>query len=392
MPVSRKPAPKPKLRAKRHQSARPLALFVATRKGAFVLRSDAARKRWTLSEPLQLGCVVHHVVQDPRDPRAFLMAVKTGHLGPTILRSADRGKTWTESTRPPAFPKAPEGTEGKAVEFTGWLTPSHASEPGTWYAGVAPHGLFRSRDGGDTWEGVEGFNRGVVEDPVISKYFGAVPESGFVHSILVDPRAAAHLYLGVSVGGSFESRDAGATWTPLNLGVAGFTPEKDPLYGHDPHCMAMHPLMPDRLWQQNHCGIYRLDRPGERWTRVGQAMPKDVGDIGFPIVLHPRDPDSAWVIPMDGTSVWPRTSPGGRPAVYRTSDAGISWQRQDRGLPKRAWFTVKRQAFAADIGDQLGLYFGTTSGEVWASRDEGRAWTQIAAHLPHIYAVTVATL
>ena len=182
--------------------------------------------------------------------------------------------------------------------------------------------------------------------------------------------------------------------TTANRGVAAdFSPEKDPLYGHDPHCMALHPLMPDRLWQQNHCGIYRLDRPGDVWTRVGKAMPKEVGDIGFPIVLHPRDPDTAWVIPMDGTRVWPRTSPGGRPAVYRTSDAGISWRRQDRGLPKRGWFTVKRQCFAADGADAsepLGLYFGTTSGEVWASHDEGRSWTQIAAHLPHIYAVTVA--
>jgi hypothetical protein len=117
-------------------------------------------------------------------------------------------------------------------------------------------------------------------------------------------------------------------------------------------------------------------------------MPRAIGDIGFPIVLHPRDPDTAWVFPMDGTTVWPRTSPGGRPAVYRTQDGGRTWRRQDRGLPReQAWYTVKRQAFAADGVDPVGLYFGTTSGEVWTSADEGRTWRCIAAHLPHIYSV-----
>ncbi len=367
-------------------------LLVGTRKGAFIYRGDRKRSTWTLDGPHFLGCVVHHLVQDPRDRRVLLMAVRTGHLGPTIQRSLDGGKTWKEATRPPAFLKAAEGETGRAVEFTCWLTPGHALEPGVWYAGVSPHGLFRSSDGGVTWDGVEGFNRGVVCDPAIAKFIHAVPEGGFTHSVLVDPRDPAHLYAALSVGGLFESRDAGASWTPLNRGIeADFLPSKDTPYGHDPHCVALHPLQPDRLWQQNHCGIYRLDRPGEAWTRVGRAMPREVGDIGFPIVPHPRDPDTAWVFPMDGTAVWPRTSPDGKPAVYRTSDAGASWQRQDRGLPRRhAWLTVKRQAFRADAGDPVGLCFGTTSGELWSSRDEGRTWTQLAAHLPHIFSVAAA--
>jgi photosystem II stability/assembly factor-like uncharacterized protein len=149
-------------------------------------------------------------------------------------------------------------------------------------------------------------------------------------------------------------------------------------------------LHPDRIYQQNHCGIYRMDRPEGRWVRIGENMPKEVGDIGFPVELHPRDPDVAWVFPMDGTDVWPRTSPEGRPAVYRTRDAGESWTRCDSGLPERAWFTVKRQAMTADNNDPVGLYFGTTSGEVWASKDEGSSWTCIAAHLPEIYSLEFA--
>jgi photosystem II stability/assembly factor-like uncharacterized protein len=210
--------------------------------------------------------------------------------------------------------------------------------------------------------------------------------------VLVDPRDARHMYVGLSVGGLFETLDQGATWKPLNEGLeSSFMPDPSVEVGHDPHCVALHPTRPDRLYQQNHCGIYRLERPARKWERVGRAMPKEVGDVGFGIVLHPRDPDTAWVFPMDGTDVWPRTSPGGKPAVYRTKDAGASWERQDAGLPReQAWFTVFRQALVADVCDPVGLAFGTTGGEVWASADEGGSWRQIAAHLPRIVSVTAA--
>ena len=189
----------------------------------------------------------------------------------------------------------------------------------------------------------------------------------------------------------FESTDGGADWAPLNAGVeAVFMPEPDPPFGHDPHCVRQHPAAPDRLYQQNHCGIYRIDRRSDRWERIGAAKPPEAGDIGFPVELHPRDPDTAWVFPMDGTDVWPRTSPDGRPAAYRTRDAGASWERCDAGLPERAWFTVKRQAMTTDAADPVGVYFGTTSGEVWVSADEGDSWRCAAAHLPEIYSIEVA--
>ena len=364
------------------------SLLIATRKGLWTLASDATRRTWRLAGPQFLGNIVHHAVQDPRDRKTLLVAARTGHLGPTVFRSTDRGRTWKEAATPPAF----KAGGARSVDHTFWLTPGHASQPGAWYAGTSPQGLFRSTDGGATWVGVDGFN----EHPKRKDWCGGdqdgTPDGPKLHSILVDPRDPKHLYIGMSGGGIFESTDAGADWHPLNEGVrADFMPNPYPEYGHDPHCMRMHPQMPDRLYHQNHCGIYRLDRPATRWTEIGVSMPKSVGSIGLPMVLHPRDPDTVWVFPMDGTSVWPRVSPGGKPAAYRSVNGGRTWQRQATGFPAaQAWWTVKRQAMTVDDAATVGVYFGTTSGEVWGSRDEGRTWKCLARHLPEIYAVEVA--
>ena len=372
----------------------PVALLIGTRKGAFILRGDPTRRMWKLSAPMFLGHIIHHAMLDPRDQRTLLVANSTGHLGPTVFRSKDFGKTWKEATAPPSFTKAAEGEKGLVVNHVFWLTPSNTSEPDVWYAGTSPQGLFRSDDGGQRWEGVKGFN----EHPLRPQWTGGeqdgTPDGPKLHSILVDPRNARHLYIGMSSGGVFESSDRGASWTPLNKGCrADFLPDPYPEYGHDPHCLLLHPLRPDRLYQQNHCGIYRMERPEGRWIRIGDNMPKKVGDIGFPMVLHPRDPDTAWVFPMDGGSVWPRVSPGGKPAAHITRDAGKTWTRQDKGFPRaNAWWTVKRQAMTADAHDSVGLYLGTTSGEVWASRTGGTSWTCLARHLPEIYSVEAAEL
>jgi photosystem II stability/assembly factor-like uncharacterized protein len=331
-------------------------------------------------------------VLDPRDGRTILMSARAGHLGPTIFRSTDGGATWKEAARPPAFPKAPEGQKGLTVRYVFALAPAHASEPNAWYAGVSPQALFRSEDGGDTWHSVDGFNFHPMRNTWAGREEDAPPDGATLHSIVVDPRDRRHLYIGMSGGGVFESTDGGAAWKPLNRGsVADFLPIKDPEFGQDVHHLVLHPLMPDRLYQQNHCGIYRMERAQGVWVRIGDNMPKPIGDIGFPIVLHPRDPDTAWVFPMDGTTVWPRTSPDGKPATYVTHDAGNSWQRQDRGLPpSQAWFTVKRLAMSVDNRDPVGVYFGTTSGEVWGSTNEGEDWTCLAMHLPEIYSLETA--
>ena len=372
----------------------PVLLLVGTRKGIFLLRSDAARSRWSLEGPHFLGHLAYHVVLDPRDGCTLLAATKTGHLGPALFRSTDLGKSWQEASSPPAFPKVEDGDGGRVVDHVFWLEPGLPGDPDVWYSGTSPPALFRSEDAGDTWSPVSGWNDHPNWGLWTEDGADGTPGGSLLHSINIDPRDPQHLYIGLSGGGVFESTDGGDSWKPLNRGCeANFNPVPEPEFGHDPHCLRLHPLAPDVLWQQNHCGIYRLERPSEVWERVGDNMPRDVGDIGFPIELHPRDPDTAWVFPMDGSDVWPRTSPDGKPAVYVTRDAGRSWLRRDAGLPREhAWLTVLRQAMTVDAHDPVGVYFGTTTGEVWASNDEGGEWTCVARNLPHVFSVEVAQL
>jgi photosystem II stability/assembly factor-like uncharacterized protein len=369
-----------------------ILLLVGTRKGGWLFHGDAARENWRCDGPHFLGQIVNHIVLDPRDGRTLVAATSTGHLGPTMHRSTDFGRSWQEAKRPPAFAKAPEGSTGRSVKHTFWLTPGHESEPNVWFAGTSPQGLFRSEDGGDTWEPFGALN----DDPQYRAWMGTeqdgTPDGPKLHSLSIDPRDGRHMYMGMSSGGVHESKDGGRSWAPLCQGlevVEGF--DASVLTFHDPHCVRLSPSNPDRLYQQNHCGIYRIDRPSTEWTRIGREMPQAVGDIGFPMVVHPRDADTAWVFPMDGQTVWPRTSPGGKPSAYVTRNGGKSWDRLDSGLPQeQAWWTVKRQAMTADAKDPVGLYFGTTGGQLWASRDEGARWAPIALDLPEIYAVETA--
>jgi photosystem II stability/assembly factor-like uncharacterized protein len=365
------------------------ALLVGTRKGAWILGADEQRSEWSAQGPMFLGHIVQHLVLDPRDRTTMLMAARTGHLGPTLMRSTDFGATWQEAKRPPAFARGDRLERSLRSVF--WLSPSTADEPDVWYAGGTPQGLFRTEDAGETWESVAGWNDHPEWKTWAEWPEENTPDGSMLHSINVDPRDPAHIYIGLSGGGVFESTDGGNDWAPLNAGsLALFFPDPEPEFGQDPHCMRLHPLRPDRLYQQNHCGIYRMERPEGRWVRVGDNMPRDVGDIGFPVELHPRDPDTVWVFPMDGTDVWPRTSPDGKPAVFVSRDAGESWTRCDVGLPPEAYWTVKRQAMTTDDRDPVGVYFGTTCGEIWGSTDEGANWTRLAEHLPEIYSVEFA--
>ncbi len=385
-PASRKASPAPTR----------LVLLIATRKGAWLFHGDARRKTWVADGPHFLGHNISHVQLDPRDGRTLLAAAKTGHLGPTIFRSTDWGRSWKEARQPPAFAQGAGGLPARSVDHTFWLTPGHASERDSWYAGTSPQGLFRSEDGGITWAPLPAVN----DDARFREWMGTVqdgtPDGPKLHSIIVDPRDPLHLVFGMSGGGVHESRDGGRSWAPLIQGlevVEGFDAAN--VSFHDPHCVRLCPSNPDRLYQQNHCGVYRIDRSGgaatDTWQRIGRRMPKRVGDIGFPMVVHPRDADTAWVFPMDGTTVWPRTSPEGSPAAYVTRNAGRTWQRLDRGLPEsQAWWTLKRQAMTVDAQASPALYLGTTSGELWIGHDEGARWSNIARHLPEIYAVEVA--
>ena len=202
-------------RSARVRSGRRVVVLVATRKGAWIYHGDAARKSWRADGPHFLGHIIQHVVLDPRDGRTLLAAAKTGHLGPTVFRSTDFGRNWKEAAKPPAFAKAPEAQKGRAVDHTFWLTPCHANEPDAWYAGTSPQGMFRSDDGGVTWEPLPGLNDNAQYRTYMGDEQGGTPDGPKLHSVIVDPRNSAHLYMAMSSGGVHESRDKGRTWTPL---------------------------------------------------------------------------------------------------------------------------------------------------------------------------------
>ena len=315
----------------RARVARRLVVLVATRKGAWLYHGDVGRKSWRADGPHFLGHIVNHLVLDPRDGRTLLMAAKTGHLGPTVLRSIDLGRSWKEAVRPPAFNKAPAGQPGRAVDHTFWLTPGHASEPDSWYAGTSPQGLFRSEDGGVTWDPFSGIN----DDPQYRKWMGTTqdgtPDGPKLHSIIVDPRDPAHLYFAMSGGGVHESVDRGQNWTPIVAGlevVEGFDAAN--IAFHDPHCIRLCPGRPDRLYQQNHCGVYRLDRPSNEWLRIGRRMPRRIGDIGFPIVVHPATPTrsgcSRWTAEACGRAPVREASPGCTSRAMAARPGGVPLQ------------------------------------------------------------------
>jgi photosystem II stability/assembly factor-like uncharacterized protein len=307
-------------------ASRGISLLIGTRKGVWFFTSDPKRNTWHVNGPHFLGNIINHIVRDPRDGRTLLMAAKTGHLGPTIFRSTDEGRNWAEAKSPPAFPKS-DDPNALAVSHTFWLSPGHSSEPDVWWAGTSPPGLFESRDGGATWENVSGFN----QNPMYLKWCppgDGTPDGALLNQILIDPRDARHMYLATSTGGVFESNDRAKTWQPLNKGVqAAFLPDQYPEYGQDAHYIAIHPQRPDRLYQQNHCGIYRIDRPSDLWKRIGENMPKEIGDIGFTILAHPRNPDMAWVFPMDGTRLVHGQAPG---LLRRRSQSPRPLSRYDR--------------------------------------------------------------
>ena len=297
--------------------------------------ATARRKKWQLSDPHFLGHIVHHLVSDPRDGRTLLAAARTGHLGPTVFRSKDFGKTWKEAERPPAFPKAPEGEKGLVLDHVFWLTPGHPSEPGVWWAGSSPQGLFCSEDGGRTWDGVTGFN----EHPQRFSWVGGdkdgTPDGPKLHSINIDPRDPNHMYIGMSSGGVFESTNRGADWKPLNKGCAAdFLPIPDPEYGHDPHNMQLHPIMPDRLYQQNHCGIYRMERHEGQWVRIGKNMPRRSATSDF------RSCCTRAILRRFGSFQWTERRCGRERApmanrlAYVTRNAGKTWKRLDKGIAR----------------------------------------------------------
>jgi photosystem II stability/assembly factor-like uncharacterized protein len=355
--------------------ARTVMLMVGTKKGLFVVEAAADRRTWAVRGPYCEGFEIRDAILDPSDG-AILAAAASPWYGPAVFRSEDLGTSWTHSSSGLTY-----GDDGPALTRVWNVTPAH----GRLYAGVEPAGLFRSDDRGATWAHVAGLR----DHP--SRPDWQPGNGGLIcHTIVPHPSDARRLWVGISSVGVFETRDDGATWVPRNHGVrADFIPGPPPELGQCVHKVAMAAGEPETLYQQNHCGVYRSDDGGADWTEITGALPSE---FGFVVAAHPRDADTAWVIPLSGPGEG-RFVPDAKPAVWRTRDRGASWERGDRGLPAaNAWFSILREALAVDALAPAGVYFGTQSGEVWGSADEGETWSQVAAHLPAIASVDVAVV
>ncbi|GLK79213.1 WD40/YVTN/BNR-like repeat-containing protein [Methylopila turkensis] len=347
-------------------------LLVGTKKGLFLLESDADRRDWELKGPFCEMWPINHAIVDPATG-VIHAAGGNEWFGPAIWRSDDLGASWSHSSRGLAY------AAGEEPIKAAW---SLAAGHGRLYAGVDPAGLFVSEDGGASFAHVAGLQ----ETP--SRPEWTAGGAGLIlHSLVLHPDDPNQVWVGVSAAGVFHTADGGATWSPRNRGTrADFLPEGQnyPDHGQCVHCVVMAPGRPNRLYQQNHCGMYRSDDGGVSWTSVERGLPSS---FGFPVAAHPRDPERFYLSPLNG-DIAGRFMPDAKAAIWSTGDGGATWTAHREGLPQRnAYFNVLRQAMATDRHDPAGVYFGTGSGELYASRDEGATWTRIAEHLPTISSV-----
>ena len=372
------------LRSIRHIAVKngDVLLMVGTVKGAFLLRSNAARARWELGGPYFHGQAVYTMAFDGRHGRHRLWASTQSGIWGTILRSSDDfGKTWTNPLEAPLKFPADSGASLKNI----WqVCLGRPEEPDVLYCGVEPAALFESRDAGETWS----LNRGLFDHPHRTRW---TPGNGGLnlHTILPDPVNRQRMYVAISAGGVYVTDDAGVSWRAANRGVrVVFMPEKYPEFGQCVHKIALHPARPERLFLQNHWGLYRSDDGAACWQDIARGVPSD---FGFAMVMHPRDPDCVYILPVESDEF--RCTPDGRLRVYRTRNAGESWEALTRGLPQKgAYETVLRDAMTADSLDPAGIYFGGRSGILYASVDEGKNWKKILDGLPSVVCVKHAVV
>ncbi len=348
-------------------------LLVGTTKGAFLLRSNVQRRRWKIGGPYFHGQAVYAMAYDDREGQHRIWASTHGIWGTQLRSSDDFGKSWTNPQDTAIrFPN----DSGVSLKNIWQISLGRPEEPNVLYCGVEPAALFESRDGGDSWSLV----RGLFEHPHRHRW---LPGNGglALHTIILDPTNNQRMYVAISAGGVYRTDDGGSTWTAQNRGVrVMFMPNKFPEFGQCVHKIAMHPARPERLFLQNHWGLYRTDDSGENWTDIANGVPSD---FGFPMVMHPRNPNCVYIVPVESDEF--RCTCDGRLRIYRTRNAGTSWEPLFRGLPqKSAHETVLRDAMTVDSLDPAGVYFGTRSGKLFGSNDEGRNWEKLIEGLPPI--------
>src|SRR6266513_846241 len=383
-------------------------VLVGTRKGAFALTSDGKRKRWKVSGPHFAGWEIYHVKGSPGDPNRIYASQTSAWFGQIIQRSDDGGKTWMQpgtpagepTTTADGMPKAEsnkfvyDGVPGTHQWYDGtqhpwefkrvWHLEPSLTDPDTVYAGVEDAAIFRSTDGGSSWQ----------ELPGLRKHQSAPnwqPGAGgmCLHTIILDPTNPQRIFAAISAAGAFRSDDAGKTWLPINRGLKSEgIPDPDAEVGHCVHRIAMHPSRPNVLFMQKHWDVMRSDDAGGSLHEISGNLPTD---FGFPIAVHAHEPDTIYVVPIKSDSE--HFPPDGKLRVYRSRTGGNEWEALTKGLPQRdCYVNVLRDSMAVDSLDPCGIYFGTSGGQVYGSADAGDSWAPIVRDLPAVLAVEVQTL
>jgi hypothetical protein len=365
-------------------------VLVGTRKGAFILTSDAKREHWDVSGPHFAGWEIYHLKGSPADPNRLYASQSTGWFGQLIQRSDDGGETWAPVGNEFVYDGVPgthlwyDGTQHPWEFKRVWYLEPSLTDPDTVYAGVEDAALFRTADGGKTWQELSGLRKHTT---------GASWQPGAggmcLHTILQDPGNSDRLFIAISAAGAFRTDDAGTTWQPINRGLRSeFMPNPEAEVGHCVHNLAMHPAHPDVLFMQKHWDVMRTDDAGESWREISGNLPTD---FGFPIAVHAHEPETIYVVPIKSDSE--HFPPDGKLRVYRSRSGGNEWEALTNGLPQSdCYVNVLRSALAIDTLDSCGVYFGTTGGQVYASANSGDTWTPIVRDLPGVLSVEVQTL
>lgn len=365
-------------------------VLVGTRKGAFILTSDAKRKNWDVSGPHFAGWEIYHVKGSPVNPNRLYASQTSGWFGQIIQRSNDGGKTWETVGNEFKY----DGETGTHQWYDGtqhpwefkrvWHLEPSLTEAETVYAGAEDAALFKSSDGGTTWK----------ELPALRKAKGNLWQPGAggmcLHTIIIDPKDPKRIFVAISAAGAFRTDDGGQTWRPINNGLKSQyeLPDPEAEVGHCVHNLAMHPSRPNVLFMQKHWDVMRTDNAGDSWTEVSGNLPSD---FGFPIGVHAHEPETIYVVPIKSDSE--HFPPDGKLRVYRSRAGGNEWEALTKGLPQKdCYVNVLRDAMAVDKLDPCGIYFGTTGGQVYASADSGDNWFAIVENLPAVLSVEVQTL
>jgi len=385
-------------------------VLVGTRKGAFLLTADGKRQKWDISGPHFAGWEIYHMKGSDVDPNRIFVSQSSGWFGQIIQRSDDGGKTWLQPGTPAGEPTtAPDGSpKGESNKFVYdasgapltthqwydgtqhpwefkrvWHVEPSTTDPDEVYAGVEDAALFRSNNGGQTWQELPALRRAHGE-----KWMPGAGGMG-LHTIVIDRNDPRRIFIAISAAGAFRTIDGGQSWKPINKGLQSqYIPDPDAEVGHCVHRIAMHPKKPNTLFMQKHWDVLRTDNAGDQWREVSGNLPTD---FGFVIDVHAHEPETIYVVPIKSDSEhFPLE---GKLRVYRSKAGGNEWEPLTKGLPQaNCYVNVLRDAMCVDGLDDCGVYFGTTGGQVYCSPDGGDSWKPIAEHLPAVLSVEVQTL